>query len=177
MPKGTIEVKEFVCGNRDGRIREGNRRPNNATYNVCRIGVSEDMLQQRPLANLHLLPQALGSDWLGCPAMKVLGHASDAMPMSAYSKVGLGPGPGHRLEVIREVDDEGGYVICRLGVPRTRMVEEVEADLHPGYRVVSIKGDKFVEAKADKNKKNNVNTIGRPWPDATVCPISRLTAC
>jgi len=179
MAKQKVEVKlrEFICGNKDGRIREGTKRPNNATYNVCRIGIPEGTLPEQLLAELRLWPQVMGSEWPSCPAVKALRHSSKAKPASAYRKAGLGPGPGHRLEVIRNMEEGEGFVICRLGVPRTRMVEEVEAKLHPGYRVVSIKGDKFVEAQADGTKKNNVNTVGRPWPDATVCPIAQLTAC
>jgi len=165
-------AKEFICGNHDGR--DG---ANNATYNVCRIEVSEGDLKKELAAGLHPRLDALEMQWLSCPAMGAKSDASNVKPLSDFVQAGLGPDPGHRLELIRKMAGNGGYIVCRLGVPRTRMVEEVEAKLHPGYHVVSVRGDKFVRANPDKTKQNNVDKVGRPWSGSVVCPISRLTAC
>ncbi len=45
----------------------------------------------------------------------------------------------------------------RKEVPRTKVVKEVEAGLHPGAHVVKINNRKYVRDNPDHSKKDNVN--------------------
>jgi hypothetical protein len=45
----------------------------------------------------------------------------------------------------------------RKGIPRPKMVKEVEAGKHPGNHVVRINGRKYVRDNPDSTKRDNVN--------------------
>lgn len=56
------------------------------------------------------------------------------------------------------------YTICRLGVPAARLVDEIEAGLHPGYAVVSRDGGRIPVPRP------GTKDINQTWQCAMVPP-------
>lgn len=141
---------EFVRGNRDAP--DGTSE----TYTVCRLRVPKKRLDEEMQLGLH--PHFLSLERRGeCPAhlflkaaaMKRarLGHATpppSAVPLERWRASGLLGRPAEAVEVIQRDPDRSGdassFTICRIAVPRERMVLEVKEGLHPGYHVRRRRG-------------------------------------
>lgn len=131
---------DFIRGNRDGP----NRR--NESYTVCRLHVPKDRFDNETALGLHPGTVAL-TGVEPCPAESFLQRSKKSLsplepaPLSAWSQKhgGLKTVPAHAAEHVHSTSPvDGSCTICRLRVPRQRMVEEVHAKLHPGYHVVTM---------------------------------------
>jgi len=143
------EEREFIRGNRDGVAGT------NDTYTVCRLRVSQKRLDQEMSLGLHSHFLSASTPW-ECPAhiflkaakkaqkKKVMEgegklHPPKAVPASRWLDSGLADSAGEVAEVIQKDPDRSGarttYTICRIAVPRERMVLEVKEGLHPRYHV------------------------------------------
>lgn len=76
-------------------------------------------------------------------------------------------GYGHGLEFIHANSAGPGgvsdtYTICRVGVPRARLVREVQKGFHPHYQIVHVDGRDFVRRKPGAEEVERVNQDG-PW--------------
>lgn len=143
------EEREFLRGNRDGV--EGT----NDTYTVCRLRVTQERLDEEMSLGFHSHFLSVSAPW-ECPAhifLKAAKKAEEkrviegkgnlrppkAVPASRWLASGLTDSAGEVAEVIQKDPDRSGaqstYTICRIAVPRERMVLEVMEGLHPRYHV------------------------------------------
>ena len=61
-----------------------------------------------------------------------------------------------------ELRNEGStYTICRVKVPRMRLVREIKADLHPAFYAREYPGGWFAVGKPDARHVNNINKTTR----------------
>jgi len=125
-------MPHFIRGNRDGP----NRR--NLTYTICRFDVTPQQLKTEIRQGLHAesLVNKSPEPW-PCPALAwaQFAHPDPKLPRLA----GLSPASVPDEEKVRVLRKEPGqihgFTICRLGVTKARLSEEILADLHPGYMV------------------------------------------
>lgn len=145
-------------------------------YNVCRVRVPQDRLDDELDGGLHPNARFRARDEVeGCPA-RSQPHQSPEVPLEMVLATGIDSDPREVVELIEREPGHGRlatYTICRLGVPRDRMVDEVEAGLHRGYHTVEMSSGTFVRANPDGAKENNVNPPGRSWACGVVCPIGK----
>lgn len=150
---------EFIRGNRDG--------PDgcNDTYTVCRLRVSRERLDGEMKQGMHPNFFTMSSCW-DCPAHVYLSawlkyvkrrptgtrvrRPPAAASMEDWKRSGLTNRPAQALELVQRDPDRPPqrqtFTICRVAVPRERLVREVEAGLHPGYHVRRTKsGRPFVQ--------------------------------
>jgi len=171
---------EFIFGNRDGQKRA------NDSYNVCRFHVPEPTFDDETAVGYHNHALREMHVLACCPAHSQLRPGKDE-PLTELSAGSLRSRPAEFIELVyEEANGAHGrqYTICRLGVPRRRMAEEVYKGLHPGYKANRVKpkgqpdryGKAYVQAKGDATTDNNVNRVGRPWGCGGTCPVSRVTA-
>jgi len=172
-------MAEFIFGNLDSSTKT------NDTYNVCRFHVPETTLDEETAAGYHTHALREMHVPACCPAHSQLRPATDE-PLTNLPVARLRTEPAEFIELVYEENDgevKRHYTICRLGVPRRRMAEEVHKGLHPGYKANRVKpmgqndryGDAYVQAKGDMTPDNNVNRVGRPWGCGGTCRVSRVT--
>jgi hypothetical protein len=157
--------KEFIRGNRDGH---NGHHVNNETYTVCRLGVSATRFADEMQQGMHRrhvscpgpCPIHSSADPSGVPYWD---HAGDEADLPAWNAKGMASGPREPLEVIHLDGNGKTFTICRLGVERTKLVEEVNKGLHQRY---FVKGG-FVQGKPS-DKLDNVNHPDPP------CPLRRI---
>ncbi len=154
--------REFIRGNRDGPGRS------NETYTVCRLRVPEERLDREIAAGLHSHSVKSTMCWK-CPAHIFL--AAEVAPRDRHPDQEDYPappvvkaaswkkfGPPETVEVIqRDPDrpkDDPTYTICRIAIPRHRMVSEVEAGLHPRYHVRNGSRGPYVQGNPSKSFDN-----------------------
>ena len=75
---------------------------------------------------------------------------------------GNGDGPGNTSDT---------YTVCRVGVPRDRVVEEIREGLHPKYQLVHVRGIPYPRNKGNTKAIDNVNAPNGPWQ----CPAHAAT--
>jgi len=158
--------KEFIRGNRDGR----NGR--NETYTVCRLAVpAKDLSVELSRGGHHHFVTCPST----CPVAQNYSsykrHAGTEADISTWEAANLSLGGRESLEVIHPEPSSNGetYTICRLGVPRKTLVEEVDKrikkkvggkvvtkKLHPRYRTIRVGGEKFVQG-IPSSPVDNVN--------------------
>jgi len=172
-------MAEFICGKRDG---DGGA---NESYNVCRFHVPEQVLKEEIAAGHHIHAVREMHVLSCCPAHGQPGAARDE-PLTKVAAGSLESQPSECVEMVfaeSHVGGERNYTICRLGVPRRRMVEEVYKGLHPGYTAYYVSKqpghpDPFrvahIQARGDSKTGNNVNRAGRPWHCGSTCQIPRV---
>lgn len=173
-------MAEFIRGNREGANRA------NETYHVCRFHVPEKVFEEEIAAGHHTHAVREMRVLSCCPAHGEPGPAKD----ESLANVPAGSFANDPSESVELVFEEGGsdgtplYTICRLGVPRRRMVEEVCRGLHPGYTPYYVNkqpghpdpyGVAHVQAKGDTKTANNVNRAGRPWHCGSNCQVPRVS--
>ncbi len=174
-------MAEFIFGNRDG----GKRR--NESYNVCRFHVPETLFEEEKKVGFHARALSEMHALNCCPA---LGQADPPveLPLTDKRASPFRGRPGEFIELVypeNQASNERLLTICRLGVPRRRMAQEVAAGLHPRYKAVRVGrqgspnryDNAYVQGKANSTSRDNVNRVGRPWPCGGMCPVSRVTAC
>lgn len=168
-------MPEFIYGNRDG--------PNGAndTYQICRIHVPDARYVQEGLLGLHPRSRPIdtspGRPWRCCPAQVEPNPGRDPSLARVFEAdlADTHERPLHFAELVREEPPENGggrrFTLCRLGIPRETLVEEVKAGLHPDFHTVRIGRGTYVRANPDPARRNNVNRVGRPWSCGGVCAI------
>ncbi len=148
-----MEGREYIRGNRDGL------RGRNETYTVCRLRVTADRLTDEIRLGMHRhLVTCSGS----CPALgsSYRRHAGSEAGLASWKTARLRRGAREALEIVHP--DSGSdasrptVTICRLGVSRARLVEEVDAKLHRLYRTITIRGKKYVQG-VPSVREDNVN--------------------
>lgn len=156
-----IPEREFIRGNRDGP----NRR--NETYTVCRVNVPIERFEEERALGLHpsYLEHRVAPGWR-CPA-----HARRQAPapasLAAYEdKQPTIPGTAQELEIVHKTTRQSRAgkptcVVCRLGVPRERLVAEIEThddplipSLHPGFTTFEVDGETFVRGRKGVDADN-----------------------
>jgi len=198
-------MAEFIFGNRDGKNRA------NDTYNVCRFHVPRKLFEAEKKAGFHGHTLEAMHVPTCCPA-RVQPNPKREVALTDKRAANIKQRPGEVIELIYEefqtldgrkptplpakkkgkakkagnslAADERLLTICRLGVPRPRMVEEVSLDLHPAYKVIRVAVAKtpgqpkipYVQAIGNGTTRDNVNRVGRLWDCGAMCPISQLTA-
>ena len=198
--RGPDVEREFIRGNLDG---PGGA---NETYTVCRLRVPWRRLLKEAKLGLHHHFNSLPRCW-ECPAHIFLKaeqkyrarQGNDATSKERYSPPSaaalerwrdsrLVRRPAEALEIIQKDPDKEGcastYTICRIAVPRERMVSEVLEGLHPGYHVPKRnKGDACHELYVKGNSTepfDNVNFPGRNarpgFSPRELCPFRLLRA-
>ncbi|HSL84544.1 MAG TPA: hypothetical protein VLF66_17355 [Thermoanaerobaculia bacterium] len=64
-------------------------------------------------------------------------------------------------------DGPGGtsatYTVCRVGVPRRRLVAEIRKDLHTKYHLVRVGGFSYPRNNPNSQAIDNVNAPGGSW--------------
>jgi len=188
--------EEFISGIYDRKTRS------NQSYNVCRFHVSEKEFEEERKQGFHLRAVKVPFSTC-CPArVQPLPHADVLLTDQRAEK--LRGQPGEIVELVHQESgptgearpvpcllkmepppkaDDGKLTICRLGVPRRRMAEEVFLGLHSGYKVVRVAPagtpDRFkkayVQAKGNDTTHDNVDRVGRPWDCGARCPVSPVT--
>lgn len=173
MPR--IPEREFIRGNRDGP----NRR--NETYTVCRVNVPMKRFEKERALGLHpvYLERRVSPGWR-CPA-QARRRATAPASLAAYEdKQPTLAGPAQEVEIVHKTlrQSPAGRptcVICRLGVARERLVEEIETyddpkipNLHPGFSTFTADGETFVRGRQGVDA-DNVN-----YPSACdYCAVGR----
>ncbi len=149
-----VEEREFIRGHRDG---PGSSR-RNETYTVCRLRVAKERLNDEMALGLHSHFVTASNCW-HCPAHVFLKAEQIARKKLPPEEQGKYAAPSvadledwkswiasyqdsrtvEPLEIVHKDPDrpksEPTYTVCRIGVPRRRMSDEVEDGLHPRYHV------------------------------------------
>jgi len=174
-------MAELIFGNRDGVKRR------NESYNVCRFHVPEELFEEEKRAGFHARALDEMHALSCCPALGQADPPAET-PLTDQRANRFRGRPGEFIELVYP-ENRGSngrqLTICRLGVSRRRMAEEVAAGLHPRYKVARVGppsssdrfGKAYVQGKANKTAQDNVNRVGRPWPCGGMCPVSKVTAC
>ncbi|MCP3957642.1 MAG: hypothetical protein GY719_07285 [bacterium] len=147
----SIPEREFVCGNRDG---QGGR---NETYTICRVNVPVARFKAECRERLHpgFLSHEVPPGWR-CPA-HARRDATAAAELADYKdKWPTLKGKAHELEVVHRTQKQPTgngptCVVCRLTVPRERLVEEIRPgkNLHPGYSTFRVAYGRSVRSRPE----------------------------
>lgn len=148
--------KEFIHGSGDG--------PGNAsdTYTICRVEVPRQQVVEEIHQGMHPKYDVVKDEDIEYPHNRTdtnqpharmidnVNHPKRAWQCPAQSMQataagepvpGIVPKGAKTMELIHgdKVPSTGAkdrtYTICRLGVPRRQLVREIDAGMHPGYRV------------------------------------------
>lgn len=159
---------EFIRGNRDGPDGTSD------TYTVCRLRVGQERLDDEMKAGLHSHFFTLPSCW-DCPAhiylkawlefqkrnpdSAALHPPPAAAPLEDWTSSGLTHSSGQTAELVQRDADrslkEQTFTVCRIAVPRERLVQEVYAGLHPGYHVrKTATGRRYVKGNPTESFDN-----------------------
>lgn len=159
---------EHIHGNQDGPHGLSD------TYTICRVGVPKARLLTEVDAGLHpnyeVVQGAKGSKYLrNSPNARGIDNIDSGAPWVCRAHHGplraegpLGASlkarlvyPTRMTEFIHGEQPRGraktSYTLCRLGVPRQRVVEEIHAGMHPGYHVVVRSGLEIPEPRSSDN--------------------------
>jgi len=140
-----------------------NGSPQSETYTVCRLEVPLHRFADELRLGMH---RHFVNSPTECPAM-TLGyyqqHAGPAASFEAWEKAGLRPGPRETLEVVHPSSRRNGgtLTICRIGVPRKTLIEELDANLHDHYHATRRKGSEFAQG----NPSNEEDNVRHPKPE------------
>lgn len=155
--KMPVPGKEFIRGNRDGTRRR------NESYTVCRLQVPvQQFAEEVRLGKHHHSVTCTGR----CPALdeKYLEHAGKAATLARWQAADLGDEPRQTLTVVHPDPQGNGetVTICRLGVPRATLVEEIKTDprLHQHYGTVRVNQQDYVRGIPTEDLDN----VNHPEP-------------
>lgn len=170
-----IPEREFIRGNRDGV------RGRNETYTICRVNVPVQRFEDERQAGLHpnYLQHEVSASWR-CPAHARRNSTAPADLADYVAKKSKLTGKAQEMKVVhRTLEQPAGKnptcVICRLKIPRARLVEEILGgpNLHPGFRTITVNGRVYGMGKKGIHPDNEPDfrtTVigGQPWVSAKI---------
>jgi len=149
------------------------------------------------LASSNLGKTQLPSDdadlnaWIQCvnkvlakpPKAKPVRLPPRVAPLAKWCDSGMTNRPAEVVEIVQRDPDrphgEGTFSICRIGVPRESMVQEVREGLHPGYHVGKApRGHEFVQGNPTSafDNVNEPESLGAEpgFSRSQLCPMRLL---